>query len=317
MSKDNSVDTNDKQTMKDSLIKERRELEKERAQLNSIKEELEKQKCEAIAGFPSHFEEFFKPAKEDLEKVRNNLEIEMQKIVELRTELSEQKRILSDREFEIQTKEQELANELQIRKNKFEMDLSDEKSKKLSELEQYIATERNKRLDNLETEINKTINERISSAEKTIKDRLDKITAKEAELEKYKQNLETEYNQKLSKVTSDQIKLDCENKNLSVKEDFIKQRESKIEEEVQNRVQSRLVSFNETEKQNKDEIERLRSELRTYADTESIYADLKNQLGGKDPKIVLDTLNTMKNEINQYRTNLNSWQDRQQNKDTQ
>ena len=115
--KDNSVDTNDKQTMKDSLIKERRELEKERAQLNSIKEELEKQKCEAIAGFPSHFEEFFKPAKEDLEKVRNNLEIEMQKIVELRTELSEQKRILSDREFEIQTKEQELANELQIRKN--------------------------------------------------------------------------------------------------------------------------------------------------------------------------------------------------------
>ena len=161
----------------------------------------------------------------------------------------------------------------------------------------------------------KKINERISSAEKTIKDRLDKITAKEAELEKYKQNLETEYNQKLSKVTSDQIKLDCENKNLSVKEDFIKQRESKIEEEVQNRVQSRLVSFNETEKQNKDEIERLRSELRTYADTESIYADLKNQLGGKDPKIVLDTLNTMKNEINQYRTNLNSWQDRQQNKD--
>lgn len=313
--KDNSVDTNDKQTMKDSLIKERRELEKERAQLNSIKEELEKQKCEAIAGFPSHFEEFFKPAKEDLEKVRNNLEREMQKIVELRTELSEQKRILSDREFEIQTKEQELANELQIRKNKFEMDLLDEKSKKLSELEQYIATERNKRLDNLETEINKTINERISSAEKTIKDRLDKITAKEAELEKYKQNLETEYNQKLSKVTSDQIKLDCENKNLSVKEDFIKQRESKIEDEVQNRVQSRLVSFNETEKQNKDEIERLRSELRTYADTESIYADLKNQLGGKDPKIVLDTLNTMKNEINQYRTNLNSWQDRQQNKD--
>ena len=41
--KDNSVDTNDKQTTKDSLIKERRELEKERAQLNSIKEELEKQ----------------------------------------------------------------------------------------------------------------------------------------------------------------------------------------------------------------------------------------------------------------------------------
>ena len=215
----------------------------------------------------------------------------------------------------------------QIRAEKADLrKCQDEWLEKRIKLENEISETREKKLSALEDEIAKIKIKRLEEVAKTEQSEREHIHAEIAiernawlkELEESRKQLSIERNEierqkgavsaQQSELQNRKTELELSEKNLERRGELLENQWQKKYDELDDKLEALLEEEREslgTERQsNKDEIVRLRDSLRIQTDLAGALEQLKRQLGGKDPAVVILELNSKTDELKRLQEEL-------------
>lgn len=254
--------------------------------LNRKEQELLDKETEIKAGLPALIAEQMKKQKELIKKNESELREKENKVSEDREQIEQNKTYI----------EKELAKcnsgFLEL-KSKQERELIGLKQKKLIEIENEIGELANERQANLQQKLDEL--ERAN--EENIKNKKiefsKKITQKEDELQAERNNLTEE------QAVNEALKHKLARQELSLEEKI-----EHIDEEIDEKLEDRERSFEVKISGLKDENKRLLNSISKADATMSLYAELKQQLGGESPEEILQKLNAYQEKISQLKQEL-------------
>ena len=287
------------------------------AELNSTEDALKKREAlvsakeiEAINNFPSLMTKLSGDEAEKREKSINYLLTLIAQNQSLKADLSEEK-------LQIQIDRNQLSDELRDKKTEFETQLLQQKQTSNEEL----ANERVKRMSQLETEIEKVRFERLAQIDELLKKNIEETNRKsEEELKKKKTDLDaliSEYKQKLSDLDIKEKTLTSEQGKLQIFEKELNIRENEIDNRVSELTKERKISYERKELELTSEIDRLREQLANSQNEIDLMKDLEQKLGGKDPQLFLQKLESTQNELKMLRKSLAVTNEEEHQKDLQ
>lgn len=204
-----------------------------------------------------------------------------------------------------------LSEEIREKRAQGEREITQAREKGLTVLEEQITELRAKRLEaigvaeNAERERIRTEIAKEREAWTKQKDDASKLlNAERAELEKQKGALSALQ----SEAEGRKEELERNERTLERKEQRLEQqwtrRNEKLDDEVEQRVEEYRKSLESSQASAKEENIRLRDALRTQTELLSAFEQLKHQLGGKDPAVVLRSLNSQADELKRLREEL-------------
>ncbi len=239
-----------------------------------------------------------------------------------RKTIEEEKSKLTEREKAVTIAEQKrdagfaderatLNNELRDKRSQAEAEISNIRAKKLFELDDEIAKLKAKRLDEVSNAENvererihvEIVKEREAWTTQQNDDRK-KLNSERTELEKQKGALSALQ----SEVEGRKIELENAEKIIERKEQRLEKqwqrRNEQLQDEVEEQIGERRKSLEATEANFRAENARLREALNIQTGLFSAFEQLKQQLGGKDPAVILRALNSQTDELKRLREEL-------------
>jgi len=201
--------------------------------------------------------------------------------------------------------------ELRDKRNQAEAEISNIRAKKLLELDDEVAKLKSTRLDEISNAENmerervrlEIVKEREAWTNQQSDDRK-KLNADRTELEKQKGALSALQ----SEVEGRKVELESAERIIERKEQRLElqwqKRNEQLQDEVEEQIGERRKSLEATEANFRAENARLREALNIQTGLVSVFEQLKQQLGGKDPAEILLVLNSNTDELKRLREDL-------------
>lgn len=204
-----------------------------------------------------------------------------------------------------------LNNELRDKRNRAEAEISNIRENKLFELDDEIAKLKAKRLDeisNAENMERQRIRMEIAKERETWTNQLNddrkKLNAERTELEKQKGAISALH----SELEGRRVELERAERTIERKEQRLEQqwqkRNEQLQDEVDEQIEERRKSLEAMGANFRAENSRLREALNVQTGLVSVFEQLKQQLGGKDPAEILRALNSQTDELKRLREEL-------------
>lgn len=273
------------------LAKAKEQLSKKEAEIVQKMLELEEKELQAKNGFPKLLEERFAPFRDQFEERERKLEIELRKIEQIKTNLSDRERELKKAEVERENGYLESLQKFEVsleeRRVQFEDGLSKLKTQRLEKLNQEMSKERETRLSLLESEL---ANQR-SKFQQEIDD------------------FENEKNTKKQELTSRELAvedLEFERQKAIRLQERLDEEIGLLSEKIEDGIADERRTFNSGIEVKDNEIIKLRESIETSTNLISNFEELKRKLGDEDPAVVLLKLKTYEEAIRNLRLELAS-----------
>lgn len=204
-----------------------------------------------------------------------------------------------------------LNNELRDKRNQAEVDISNIRARKFSELDDEITRLKAKRLDDIANSENlerERVRAEIAKEREAWTNQQDeirkKLNAERTEFERQRGALSALQ----SEVEGRKVELESAERVLERKEQRLEQqwhrRNEQQQDEVEEQIGERRKSLEAAEANFRAENTRLREALNIQSGLFSVFEQLKQQLGGKDPAEILRALNSQTDELKRLREEL-------------
>ena len=250
-----------------------------------------------------------------IEQIEKQVHADRQAIEAEKGKLTERERVIiiaeHKRNADFADERATLNNELRDKRNQAEAEISNLRENKLFELDDEIAKLKAKRLDeisNAENVERQRIRVEIAKERETWTNQLNddrkKLNVERTELEKQKGAISALH----SELEGRRVELERAERTIERKEQRLEQqwqkRNEQLQDEVDEQIEERRKSLEATGANFRAENSRLREALNIQTGLVSVFEQLKQQLGGKDPAEILRALNSQTDELKRLREEL-------------
>jgi len=233
------------------------------------------------------------------------------KLEALLRQINDGKADLKKREDEFYVRQRKAEEELHNKRIKLDAEISETREKKLSALEDEFAKLKIKRLEEVakvEEAEREHIHAQIAIEReawlKELEESRKQLSAERDNMERQKGAVSAQQ----SELQNRKTELEYAEKILERKEERLENKYQKKYDEIDDRLEALLEeereSFESIKQSDKAELERLRDSLRIQKDLLGAFEQLKRQLGGMDPAVVIMELNSKTDELKRLQEEL-------------